>query len=310
MLGIPERAVHDRAHAALAVLAPRQARELTAERARRSATTCSASESVAERLAMRTYLSGSDTRSRMGAGDLRRARAAGRRRAARTIPAGPAAPAVRGAPALARTGRGRRQRAGRDPAGRAAGDAVARSLPSSRLGGALLLAAIVVRDRRRGHPADQQRRWLAYQARPPAPSTSAAKTTSTGGPNGRPSALTLHSPDPAKQEHRRRWRCSPKAASTRSTWRPNTSRPSNGFFYAIWLYNSPTSALPLEQEPRRSAPTGACRRRVAARQRGRIHTILLTRETSDHPTHPGPVVLSGPFSLAAADVSPAACPGS
>ncbi len=30
MLGIPERAVRDRAHAALALLAPRQARELTA----------------------------------------------------------------------------------------------------------------------------------------------------------------------------------------------------------------------------------------------------------------------------------------
>ena len=43
LLGIAERAVHDRAHAALAVLAPAQARELTPERARRSATTCSAS---------------------------------------------------------------------------------------------------------------------------------------------------------------------------------------------------------------------------------------------------------------------------
>ena len=31
LLGIPEHAVHDRAHAALAVLAPRQARELTPE---------------------------------------------------------------------------------------------------------------------------------------------------------------------------------------------------------------------------------------------------------------------------------------
>ena len=27
------------------------------------------------------------------------------------------------------------------------------------------------------------------------------------------------------------------------------------------------------------------------------HTMLLTRETTDRPSHPGPIVLSGPFSL-------------
>jgi hypothetical protein len=29
-----------------------------------------------------------------------------------------------------------------------------------------------------------------------------------------------------------------------------------------------------------------------------FHTILITRETNRHATHPGPVVLSGPFKLA------------
>ena len=43
LLDIAPRAVHDRAHAALAVLAPRQARDLPQSAAKRSATTCSVS---------------------------------------------------------------------------------------------------------------------------------------------------------------------------------------------------------------------------------------------------------------------------
>jgi len=30
---------------------------------------------------------------------------------------------------------------------------------------------------------------------------------------------------------------------------------------------------------------------------GQYHTMLLTRETNERPTKPGPVVLSGPFNL-------------
>src|SRR5258705_6154887 len=60
LLSIPTRAVHDRAHAALAVLAPKEARELTPERRAEIGDyllcqrTC-----VVERLATRTYLAGS-----------------------------------------------------------------------------------------------------------------------------------------------------------------------------------------------------------------------------------------------------------
>ena len=59
LLGIPERAVHDRAHAALAVLAPRQARELTAERREDVGDYLLGQTGVAERLATRTYLDSS-----------------------------------------------------------------------------------------------------------------------------------------------------------------------------------------------------------------------------------------------------------
>ena len=83
----------------------------------------------------------------------------------------------------------------------------------------------------------------------------------------------------------------------RSSSQPNTSPPTHGFFYAVWLYNSPTSHEPLSKAPaggREQAPGG---RRAAAEQRGRLHTMLLTRETSTRPTHPGHVVLRGPFTL-------------
>jgi hypothetical protein len=71
----------------------------------------------------------------------------------------------------------------------------------------------------------------------------------------------------------------------------------NHFFYAIWLYNSPTSALPLSKSP----PVGKSHKLAGAAllpsNAGDYREILLTRETSTRPTHPGPVVLRGTFTL-------------
>jgi Sigma-70, region 4 len=84
--------------------------------------------------------------------------------------------------------------------------------------------------------------------------------------------------------------------------------PPPGTSYVIWLYNSPTSAEALS---RAACPAGAhipsCPT-VGANGRlqggallpsnaGDYSHILLTRETSEHPTTPGPAVLSGAFSL-------------
>jgi hypothetical protein len=73
--------------------------------------------------------------------------------------------------------------------------------------------------------------------------------------------------------------------------------PSSGFFYAVWLYNSPSSSEPLgrasnvgsdgRMEGGNPLPTNA----------GDYAKFIVTRETSTHPTHPGPTVLSGSFSL-------------
>jgi Sigma-70, region 4 len=72
---------------------------------------------------------------------------------------------------------------------------------------------------------------------------------------------------------------------------------SSGFFYAVWLYNSPSSAAPLGRAPTVNSngrmegggplPTNA----------GNYHQLIITRETSTHPSHPGPIVLRGTFGL-------------
>jgi hypothetical protein len=72
---------------------------------------------------------------------------------------------------------------------------------------------------------------------------------------------------------------------------------SQGFFYAVWLYNSPSSAAPLGRAP-------------AVGSNGRLEgggplpsnaadyaKLIVTRETSTHATHPGSIVLSGAFAL-------------
>ena len=73
--------------------------------------------------------------------------------------------------------------------------------------------------------------------------------------------------------------------------------PSSGFFYAVWLYNSPTSHEPVSRGPNVGANGRLQGGALLPADAGRYHTMLLTKETSTAPTHPGPVVLSGPFAL-------------
>jgi hypothetical protein len=73
--------------------------------------------------------------------------------------------------------------------------------------------------------------------------------------------------------------------------------PSSGFFYAVWLYNSPSSSAPLGRAPTVGSdgrmegggplPTNA----------GNYHQLIITRETSTHPHTPGPIQLRGTFGL-------------
>lgn len=72
--------------------------------------------------------------------------------------------------------------------------------------------------------------------------------------------------------------------------------PSNGFSYVVWLYNSPNSAVAVSK-----ASVGSNGRlqggALLPANAGNYHQILLTREHTEHPAHPGPIALSGAFSL-------------
>lgn len=72
---------------------------------------------------------------------------------------------------------------------------------------------------------------------------------------------------------------------------------SSGFFYAVWLYTSPSRSAPLGRAPTVSStgrmegggplPTNA----------GSYQQLIITRETSTHPSRPGPIVMHGTFAL-------------
>jgi hypothetical protein len=73
--------------------------------------------------------------------------------------------------------------------------------------------------------------------------------------------------------------------------------PTSGFFYAAWLYNSADDAQVLGRAP---AVTSNGRLQAVGglpANAAHYHQLLITRETTTKPAHPGPIVLSGPFSL-------------
>jgi Anti-sigma-K factor rskA/Sigma-70, region 4 len=73
--------------------------------------------------------------------------------------------------------------------------------------------------------------------------------------------------------------------------------PTSGFFYAVWLYNSPSNSTPLGRvstanssghvEGGNPLPTNAVN----------YHQVIITRETSTRATRPGTIVMSGPFAV-------------
>jgi hypothetical protein len=73
--------------------------------------------------------------------------------------------------------------------------------------------------------------------------------------------------------------------------------PTSGFFYAAWLYNSSNDARVLGRAP--SVSSNGRLQAVGAlpANASHYHQLLITRETATKPTSPGPIVLSGPFSL-------------
>jgi hypothetical protein len=304
LLSISERAVHDRAQAALALLSPDRARELTAERRAEVGNYLLGQQpSVAERLATRTYLEGSAP-ARAWASAIS---AEILPLSAAPLPEVPEDPLPLGPDARART-------AGAQPADpHPAPEATGRSgwvrgqygQPSSRLGGALLLAAItaavivaVILIAGSGGGGSHGTTTNTAAASNPSAATgsTASKATSTSGGPTEDQRLTLTSPDPAS-----------KATGVVEILSESGKHafylaaehlpPSQGFFYAVWLYNSPSSHEALSKSPAVGSNGRLQGGALLPANAGEYHTMLLTRETSERPSHPGPVVLSGTFSL-------------
>ena len=283
LLGIAERAVHDRAHAAIAVLAPRQARELTPERREEVGDYLLGQQpGVAERLRTRTYLGGSEP-----------ARAWAKEIAAQLHPfAGASLPEIpAGAPEPQRLQDLTASAASPAPApGAAPAPPRARSAQSSRLGGAVLLVAIVAAV------------VVAVVLLSGGGSSKAKKSSTTAGTASTktgPAAENQITLKPAQAKSGSVGVVDILAEKGKTAFFIEAQHipASKGFYYAIWLYNSHTSALPLSKSPAVGSTHRLAGGSLLPSTAADYHEILLTRETNPHPKHPGRVILRGPFSL-------------
>ncbi len=319
LLGIAEHAVHDRAHAALALLAPRQARELSPSQREQLGEYLLGQQAPTAERETRVYLEQSPA-GRAWAEALAVELAPLAARALPHVPAeGPPAAAPsqprRDIPAAAQEP---------SPATPAA------AAPSSRVGGAVILgglAAIVVvivllivgvgGAGGGSHASSQPSASSTAPGGSSQPSsgtgastgtttgsggattTPAAGTTKSGSPTSHGKALTLTPPDPAtskavgvayvlSQKNQRAFYVFAKGLPVLPT----------GTFYAVWLEGaSGAPAYPLGSLPAQGSdglvegggplPTNAAS----------YHRILVTDETSHHPAHPGTTVLGGTFSV-------------
>lgn len=73
--------------------------------------------------------------------------------------------------------------------------------------------------------------------------------------------------------------------------------PSSGFSYVVWLYNSATSAEALGRTPAVGSAGSVVAEGPLPTNAVNYHKLIITRETSNAPIHPGPIVLSGPLRL-------------
>jgi hypothetical protein len=303
LLGIGERAVHDRAHAALVMLAPRRARELTPEhRLEVGDYVLGQQAGVAERLRTRAYLA-SDEPARAWAGELaaQLSPLAGSglpEIPAATAPGGAGTGAV-GAGAGAQEPQRVSDLASTTPAsppgaGEPGKGAQAPSTPgSSRTAGAVLLAvlaaAVIV---------------AVVLITSGGSSSSHAKTTSTSA-----TTTTAKGKGPKVQDQIKLKPTDPNSkliavvyvlaeGTKRAFFIAAQNLPATkGFYYAIWLYNSPSSVLPLSRSPQVGSTHSLAGGSALPANAGDFREILLTEETRAKPTHPGHVVARGPFKV-------------
>jgi hypothetical protein len=127
-------------------------------------------------------------------------------------------------------------------------------------------------------------------------SSSKATTTTSAGKPSLNKTISLSSPDPELKATGTAYVLSESGRSAFYITAQGLP-PSSGFFYAVWLYNSPSSSTPLG----RASSVGSDGRMQGGNplptNASLYHQLIVTRETSTHPSHPGPIVLRGTFAL-------------
>jgi len=130
-------------------------------------------------------------------------------------------------------------------------------------------------------------------------STSSSTTSSTSSSAAKPKlnkTISLSSPDPELKASGTAYVLSEGGRSAFYIAAQGLPE-SKGFFYAVWLYNSPSSSTPLG----RASDVGADGKMQGGNplpsNANLYHQLIVTRETSTHPAHPGPIVLQGTFAL-------------
>jgi hypothetical protein len=279
LLGIAPQAVHDRAHAALAVLAPAQARGLDAgQRDEIGEYLLGQQNDAGARLRTRTLLASSQP-----AGDWARALAPQLEELAPgKLPEIPPA-AGAGAPASPVGGYPLSE------AGSAPASTEEHARPSSRLGGALLLAAIVAA-------------VVVVIVVVTDGGSSHSKTTGTTSTTASTQAkeegrITLHPQDPSSNTTGTVQILSESGKKAFFIQAEHIPANTGKDFYAVWLYNSPSHALALSKSPQVGSSHKLAGAALLPENAAEYHEILLTRETSTRPTKPGPVVLRGVLGL-------------
>jgi hypothetical protein len=127
-------------------------------------------------------------------------------------------------------------------------------------------------------------------------STNTTSSTAAGGPHV-DKQLDLTSPDPSSSAVGLVEIVSEGSKRAFLISAEHLAPTNGGFFYVAWLYNSPSDSITLGRAP--SVGSSGKLQAVGALppNASSFHTMLITRETSTHAKQPGPIVLSGAFSL-------------
>jgi hypothetical protein len=311
LLGIEEHAVHDRAHAALGLLAPRQARELSTAQREQVGEYLLGQAPPAEQSAAVAYLQSSAA-----------ARAWAQALADELAPLSsielPAIPTAGPAPAAPETPIARN---GEADGGVARASEATRG-PSSRRGGAILLGglalvvvvavALIV-----GLDGGSSPSSATSSTTPGAAGETGGSTATTTSSNPSTTSST-----PAKSTKSGKSANEPRLTATLPLDPPDTTSkalglveviaeghehafilaaehlpPTNGFHYAAWLYNTPTDAYFLGGGTTVGSKGTLKAAQALPSNAAHYATIILTEEHEEKPKQPGPIVLSGPFRL-------------